>query len=61
MTIECTHNWTVTSECPTCLRTELNAAYAELHKIWGGHHVLFDRDVYSRVEAWWKKQLRRGR
>lgn len=34
-------------------KAELDAAYAELHKIWGGHHVLFDRDVYERVQAWW--------
>lgn len=32
---------------------ELDAAYAELHKLWAGHGVLFDRDVYNRVEAWW--------
>lgn len=34
-------------------KAELDAAYAELHKIWGGHHVLFDREVYERVQSWW--------
>jgi len=33
------------------LEAELAAAYAELHKIWGGHHVLFDRGVYNRTMA----------
>jgi len=37
-------------------KAELDAAYAELHKIWGGHNVLFDREVYNRVEVWWKEQ-----
>jgi len=26
----CTHHWTVTSECPRCLRAQLDAAEAEL-------------------------------
>ena len=32
---------------------ELDAAYAELHKLWFGINVVFDRDVYNRVAAWW--------
>ena len=28
MTTPCTHNWTVTSECPKCLRIELDAVHA---------------------------------
>lgn len=37
------------------LRAERDAAYYELHKLWGGHHVLFDCDVYNAVHAWWRQ------
>lgn len=30
----CPHDWSVTSECPKCLRTELNAAIVALADIW---------------------------
>lgn len=30
----CTHNWTVTSECPKCLRTTLDTITAMSHEDW---------------------------
>jgi len=29
----CTHHWTVTSECPKCLRAELDEARAEVERL----------------------------
>jgi len=48
----CTHYWTVTSECPRCLREELDDAYAEIMKLspdGSPHSVVFDRAVHDRA------------
>jgi hypothetical protein len=44
-------NW-VESLCQKA--ADLDAAYAELAKLWAGHNVLFDREVYDKVQAWYK-------
>ena len=33
----CTHHWTVTSECPRCLRQQLDAALAEVARLQAAH------------------------
>lgn len=49
MGADCPHHWTVTSECPQCLRAELNDAYAEIRKQVVGSRVVFDRDLVKRA------------
>ena len=34
---ECTHHWTVTSECPMCLRGEVNALRHMIRDLCIGH------------------------
>lgn len=54
----CSHHWTVTSECPKCLRSELLRTYAELLRAYAeirkqvfGSGVVFDREVVERAEG----------
>jgi hypothetical protein len=50
MTNKCPHFWTVTSECPICLREELNRAYAEIRKQVFATKAVFDREVVERAQ-----------
>lgn len=48
--MKCTHHWTVTSECPKCLRELLDRAYTELRKQVFGSRVVFDREICELAE-----------
>lgn len=55
---ECPHHWTVTSECPNCLRDALGNArkllldsYDELRKQVRASRVVYDRDTVSRADV----------
>lgn len=43
----CTHHWTVTSECPKCLKELLLRAYAEIRKQVFASKVVFDREIFE--------------
>ncbi len=47
---DCIHHWTVTSECPRCLREELDRSYAEIRKQVFGSRVVFDREIVERAQ-----------
>ena len=47
----CTHHWTVTSECPSCLRRLLDRALDEIAKQVFSSRVVFDRDICDMAQA----------
>jgi len=49
--LACTHHWSVTSECPMCLRSLLNRALVELAKQIFSSHVVYDREICDMAEA----------